>query len=150
MDNIDKRVIRQLMGRARTTWADLGTLLGLSAPAAADRVHKLEDSGVIRGYSALVNPDEVGCALAALISVTLEGPKQKTAFLDMVRDSPEILECHHVAGVEDYVLKIRCAGTRELEALISVKLKSLAGLKTRTTVILSTFKETPVLPLTVD
>ncbi|MBU2700191.1 Lrp/AsnC family leucine-responsive transcriptional regulator [Sporomusaceae bacterium BoRhaA] len=147
MDSNDFKVIKQLMEQARTTWAELGTLLGLSAPAAAERVRKLEELGVIKGYSALINPEEIGCGLAALISVTLERPEQKKEFLTRVNNLPEILECHHIAGAEDYILKVRCSGTRDLERLISEKIKSLSGIKTRTTVILSTVKETPILPI---
>jgi len=147
LDNVDLKAIKQLMKQARTTWAELGALLGLSAPAAADRVHKLEVAGVIKGYSALVDPDAIGCGLAALISIIIEDPDQRANLLRKVDELPEIQECHHVAGDVDYILKVRCAGTRDLERLISKEIKSLSGIKTRTMVILSTIKETPILPL---
>ena len=149
MDAIDIAILRRLMERARTTWAELGSLLGLSAPAAADRVRKLEEAGVIRGYAALVDPEAAGCGLGAFVSVTLERADDRRAFLDMVRSLPEILECHHVAGAEDHILKLRCADTRELERLISDRLKSVPGVRTRTGVILSTVKETHILPVRV-
>lgn len=147
MDNNDLKVIERLMRHARTTWAELGALLGLSAPAAADRVRKLEETGVIKGYSALINPDEIGCGLAAIIAVTLERPEVRNDFLHLVMNLAEVLECHHIAGEQDYMLKVRCSGTRDLERLISEEIKSLPGIKTRTTVILSTVKETPILPI---
>ncbi|HWR42208.1 Lrp/AsnC family transcriptional regulator [Sporomusa sp.] len=150
MDNNDLKVLKKLMEQARATWAELGTLLGLSAPAAADRVRKLEELGVIKGYTALIDPEAVGYGLAALISVTLDRPEQKTAFLNMVHCVPEIQECHHIAGAEDYILKVRCTSTRDLERLISEEIKSLQGTRTRTTVILSTVKETPVLPIKIE
>lgn len=144
----DFKIIAALMANARATWAELGTLLGLSAPAAADRVRKLEDRGIIKGYAALVDPDAVGCGFAALIAVTLERPEHRGPFLAKIAGLPEVLECHHTAGDDDYILKIRCGGPRQLEQLISGELKALPGLvRTRTTVILSTVKETPVLPL---
>ena len=149
MDAIDIAILRRLMERARTTWAELGSLLGLSAPAAADRVRKLEDAGVIRGYAALVDPDAAGCGLGAFVSVSLERADDRAAFLDLVRAQPEILECHHIAGAEDYVLKIRCADTHALERLISDRLKSVPGVRTRTGVILSTVKEKHILPVRV-
>ena len=149
MDAIDIAILRRLMERARTTWAELGSLLGLSAPAAADRVRKLEDAGVIRGYAALVDPEAAGCGLGAFVSVTLERADDRGAFLDLVRTQPEVLECCHIAGAEDYVLKIRCADTRALERLISDRIKSVPGVRTRTGVILSTVKETQVLPVRV-
>ena len=148
LDTNDSKIIARLMANARATWAELGAALGLSAPAAAERVRKLEDRGVIKGYAALVDPDAAGCGLGALIAVTLERPEHRPAFLAKVAATPEILECHHTAGDDDYILKIRCTGPRHLERLISGDLKALPGLlRTRTTVILSTVKESPVLPL---
>lgn len=147
MNSNDLKLINHLMHQARSTWAELGTLLGLSAPAAADRVHKLEEAGIIKGYSALIDPDAIGCGLAALISVIVENSEQRTNLLEKVHELPEILECHHVAGDVDYILKVRCADTRDLERLISKEIKSFSGIKTRTMVILSTVKETPILPL---
>ena len=150
MNSNDLKLIGKLMHQARSTWAELGALIGLSAPAAADRVRKLEEAGVIRGYSALINPDSVGCSLAALISVSVEVPAERSALLKKISQLPQILECHHVAGDVDYILKVRCTNTRELEHLISQELKSIHGVRTKTSVILSTTKETPVLPLRLE
>ncbi len=148
MDSYDLKIIKHLMANARSTWSELGGILGMSAPAAAERVRKLEEQGIIKSYSALVDPDAAGCSLAAFIAVTLERPRHRAAFLKTIAQKPEILECHHIAGDEDYILKVRCAGTRDLEKLVSEDIKSIEGVvKTKTTVILSTIKETPVLPL---
>jgi Lrp/AsnC family leucine-responsive transcriptional regulator len=148
VDSLDLKIIKQLMERARTTWAELGALLGLSAPGAADRVRKLEERGVIKGYCALVDPEAIGYGLAAFIAVFLEKPEHRKGFLEIVQHKTEIQECHHIAGDEDYILKVRCSGTHDLERLVSEELKSIPGVvKTRTTIILSTVKETPVLPI---
>lgn len=148
MDAIDCKIVACLMRQARTTWAELGNLLGLSAPAAADRVHKLEERGTIKGYAALIDPEALGYDLAALISVTLDRPEHRHLFLQAIREMPQILECHHIAGDEDYVLKVRSQGAKGMERIISETIKSIPGVvKTRTTIILSTIKETPVLPL---
>ena len=148
MDTNDLKIIKHLMTSARATWAELGTMLGLSAPAAADRVHRLEETGVIKGYAAVIAPPAVGCNLTALVAVTLARPRHRPAFLRLVDETPEIQECHHVAGEEDYILKVRCAGTEDLEQLVSNDIKSLPGIaKTRTTIILSTVKETVALPI---
>lgn len=147
MDSIDIKLLSILMQQARSTWAELGARLGLSAPAIADRARKLEEAGVIKGYSALIDPETVGCGLAAFISVTLECPDTRYAFLELVGNQGQIQECHHVAGSEDYILKVRCHNTRDLENLISEQIKALPGIKTQTTVILSTVKETHVLPV---
>lgn len=148
MNILDLKIIACLMQRARTTWADLGNLLGLSAPAAAERVRKLEENGVIKGYAALVDPEALGYDLMALISVTLDRPEHRTLFLKKVQELKFILACHHVAGDEDYVLKVCSKGTKGLEYLVSDEIKGIPGVaKTRTTVILSTVKDTPVLPV---
>lgn len=150
MNKTDTKLLMRLMEKGRATWAELGAFVDLSAPAAADRVRKLEESGVIRGYAAIVNPAEAGCGLGALVSVTLERSEERGAFLELVQRMPEVLECHHVAGSEDFILKIRCTDTRALEQVISGRIKALNGVRTRTTVILSTVKETPALPLRVE
>lgn len=151
MDSFDSKIIHRLMQDARVSWAELGAYLGLSAPAAAERVRKLEQRGIIRGYAALVDAASVGLQLAALVAVTLERPEHRAAFLQLVESTPEIQECHHTAGDEDYILKVQCKDTRHLERLLSHTIKGIHGVvRTRTTVILSTVKETPVLPLAIE
>ncbi len=151
MDNLDYKVVQELMAQGRLTWADLAASLGLSAPAAADRVRRLEERGVIRGYAALVDPLAVGCDLTAFVAVTLERPADRASFLELVARLPEVQECHHTAGDDDYLLKVRCAHTRDLDRVLSTELKSLPGVvRTRTTIVLSTLKETPILPVMRD
>lgn len=148
LEPIDLKVLRQLMTHGRTTWAELAAILNLSAPAAADRVRRLEERGVIKGFAALVDPEAAGCGLTSFIAVTLERPEHRAAFLEAVQGMPEVQECHHITGEGDYLLKVRCRGTRELEHLITDQLKMIPGVvRTRTTIVLSTMKETPVLPL---
>src|SRR4051794_24025968 len=106
MDAIDSNLIGHLMSHGRASWAELAQQLGLSAPAVAERVHRLEERGVIRGYAALVDPEAVGSSLSAFVAVTLERPSDRAAFLALVQRLPEIQECHHVAGDDDYLLKV--------------------------------------------
>lgn len=148
MDALDNKILSALMDNGRMTWAELAGQLGLSSPAAADRVRRLEEQGLITGYTALIDPEAAGYGLAALIAVSLERPAHRQAFLERVQSLPEIQECHHTAGDDDYILKIRCRGTRDLDRIISEELKSLPGIvRTRTTIILGTVKETPNIPL---
>lgn len=148
LDELDSKVVQYLMAQGRMTWAELATLLDLSAPAAADRVRRLEDRQVITGYTAIVNPEAVGCHLTAFIAVVLEHSRHRAEFLQKVQSLPEIQECHHVTGDDDYWLKVRCRNTKDLERLISEELKTLPGIaRTRTTIVLSTAKETSVLPV---
>ena len=148
MDKLDIQTLRRLMREGRSTWSELARLLDLSAPAAADRVRRLEERGVIRGYSAVVDPEAVGLGVTAFVAVTLERPEHRAGFLGWVDSAPEVQECHHVAGEGDFLLKVRCAAVRDLETIVSEEIKGLDGVtSTRTTVVLSTRKETPVLPL---
>ena len=148
INSLDLKVIRRLMTEGRSTWAELGQLLGVSAPAAADRVRRLEEKNVIRGYNAVIDPEALDLGLAAFIAVCLERPEHRAGFLNFVMETPAIQECHHMAGAEDYLLKVRCSGTRDLERLISEDLKAVPGvIKTRTTIVLSTVKESLQLPI---
>jgi Lrp/AsnC family transcriptional regulator, leucine-responsive regulatory protein len=148
LNELDYKLLQSLMAQGRMTWAELAGFLELSAPAAADRVRRLEERQVIKGYAALVDPEAIGCGLTAFVAVTLERPEHRRPFLQKIQALPEIQECHHVTGDDDYWLKVRCHSTRDLERLLSEDLKGLPGvLKTRTTIVLSTVKETPVLPL---
>jgi len=147
MDSIDVMALKALQTSGRESWAGLGQILGMTGPAAAERVRRLEERGAIRGYTAIVDPASVGAALAAFVAVTLDRPRDRARFLALVAELPEVQECHHVAGDDDYLLKVRCRGTGELERLLSEKLKGLSGVvRTRTTVVLRTHKETLAVP----
>jgi Lrp/AsnC family transcriptional regulator, leucine-responsive regulatory protein len=149
MDEIDLKILVCLTQQGRMTWSELGQQLNLSSPAAADRVRRLEERGIIQGYSARLNADALGCDLLAFVAITLERPEHREPFWQLVLQLPEIQECHHVAGEDDYWLKVRCRGTKDLERLISNELKRLPGvLRTRTTIVLSTVKETAMVPFT--
>jgi Lrp/AsnC family transcriptional regulator, leucine-responsive regulatory protein len=148
VDAVDSEVLSALMSDGRMTWADLSDRTGLSAPAVAERVHRLEDRGVIRGYAALVSGTQVGAHMTALVAVTLDGPAARDGFLRVVHDTVAVQECYHTAGDDDYLLKVRCGGTADLEHLVSDVLKGVPGVsRTRTTVVLSTVKESVVVPL---
>ena len=136
------------MRNGRATWAELGQLLGLSAPAAAERARRLEEKGIIKSYAALVAPEPLGVPLLAFIAVTLDDSRKRAAFLNAIKSMPNVLECHHVAGDDDYLLKIRCGGTGDLDRLLSHELKDRLGVaRTRTTIVLATAKETVCIPL---
>ncbi len=147
LDGLDSKAVALLMQNGRATWADLAQHLGLSAPAAADRVHRLEERGVIRGYAALVDAEAAGYPLTAFVAVTLDRPGRRAAFLKRIAALREVAECHHVAGDDDYLLKVRCRGTRDLDRLLLESLKTIPGVRTRTTVVLGTAKESVLVPL---
>jgi Lrp/AsnC family leucine-responsive transcriptional regulator len=148
MDALDRKALAYLMRQGRATWAELGQILGLSAPAVADRVRKLEEKGIIRGYAALANPEKLGYSLVAYVFVTLGNQRKRSAFLRGIEKLGEVSECHHIAGDDDYLIKIRCRGTHDLDRLLASELKGkLAVARTRTTVVLATSKETVRIPV---
>lgn len=148
IDILDLKALDALTADGRITWADLASRLGLSAPAAADRVRRLEERGIIRGFTAVVAPASVGCLLTAFVAVTLDRPRDRIPFLQRVQALDEVQECHHVAGDDDYLLKVFCRDARHLDRIISDQLKSLDGVvKTRTTIVLDTAKEAVRVPL---
>ncbi|WP_241654776.1 Lrp/AsnC family transcriptional regulator [Sporolactobacillus shoreae] len=147
LDSYDEKILRMLMANARATWSDLASSIGLSSPAAADRVRRLEEKGIIKGYGVAVDPELVGYFCTAFVAVTLERAELRSDFLHLIDCLKEVQECHHIAGDYDYLLKVRCINTKDLDRVISSGLKSLPGIRTRTTIVLNTLKESTRLPL---
>ncbi len=148
MDALDRKALPLLVKDGRITWSELGQALGLSAPAAAERVRKLEEHGVIKGYAAILDAEALGYTLTAFVFVTLGDQRKRTSFHAGVKKLDQIVECHHVAGDDDFLLKVRCRGTRDLDRLLVEELKGRMGIaRTRTTVVLDTVKETPAIPV---
>ena len=148
LDAIDSKAVAALQQDGRASWADLGMALGLSAPAAAERVRKLTDGGIVRGFTAVLDPETAGFPVLAFVAVTLAAQGKRTAFLDAVRRHALIQECHHVAGDDDFLLKVRAKSLSELESVLADELKGRLGIaRTRTTIVLGTAKETARLPV---
>jgi Lrp/AsnC family transcriptional regulator, leucine-responsive regulatory protein len=146
VDAVDRQLLDALRANARATYAELARVVGLSAPAAHDRVAKLEASGVITGYHAAVAPELLGYAMNALIGIFITDradPDEITAALtalDVVED------CWFVAGEETFVVKVGVLDVAGLEAAIRT-LNAVPGVaRTRTTVVLSTKFEGRVPP----
>ncbi len=144
LDDLDLLILEHLAQDARVTWAELAKRLGLSAPAIAERVRKLEEHRIIEGHHTHINPEAIGQSLLAFISLALHNPSQRQALEQIILEQPSILECHHTTGADDYFIKVRVAHPRALEDLI-VKLKtSASSLRSHSTVVLRTLKETVV------
>ena len=147
LDRVDLELLELLQANGRISQHDLAKSVGLSAPAVSERLRKLEDRGVIRGYAALLDPRVLGCDITAFISVGISGSRNFTDFLDRVSGLPEVQECHSVTGQGSHLLKIRVANTEALEQLLA-DLQARPGVQSTTTsIVLSTLKETPQLPL---
>lgn len=141
MDAIDRAILERLMKNGRISWVELGGAVGLTGPAVADRIHKLERAGVIKGYAGLISHQALGQELTAYIAVSVE-PEGCEEFLAVIQELGAVQECHHVTGDDSYLLKVRTSGTSELERLIIDRLKRIPAVtRTRTTVVLSTAKE---------
>lgn len=148
MDSIDRTILETLMRDGRATWAAVGEATGLSPAALAQRVRRLEREGVITGYAARVDADAVGAGLLAFVLVRFSDPARRERFLTRVRSLPWVQECHHVTGEMDYLLKVRCSGTRELEHIITDELKDKCKVtESRTSIVLASAKETTEVPL---
>lgn len=146
LDARDLEIVAALQDDARATYADVAARVGLSASAVHDRVRKLEQAGVIRGYRAVVDPESVGLFVTAMIAVTPLDPQQPDDLPDRVREFPEVQDCYSVAGEANYILKVRTRTTSHLEELIR-RLREKGGVQTRTTIALSIpFEDRPIVP----
>ncbi len=148
MDLIDRQILKELMSNGRITLAELSDKLGLSSPSLSERIRKLEKQKIIKGFTVIIDPEKTGFPLLSFLAVTLERPSDREIFLKLISEMDEVLECHHIAGDFDYLIKVRCRNTAHLEDIISNRLKSLEGIaRTRTMIALSTVKESFSKPL---
>lgn len=144
LDERDLDILAVLQEDARATYADVARRVGLSASAVHDRVRKLEQAGVIRGYRAVVDPEAVGLYVTALIAATPFDAGQPDDLPERVAGFPEVEDCYSVAGEANYILKVRTRTTSELEDLIR-RLRETAHVATRTTIALSIpFEDRPI------
>lgn len=137
MEAADRRIIELLRHDGRTSYTDLGKAIGLSTSAVHQRVRRLEERGVITGYSAVVDPAAVGTPLTAFISVTPLDPREPDDIPDRLRDIPQIDACYSVAGDANYMLRVRVGTPQDLEELLAT-VRNKGGVSTRTTIVLST------------
>ena len=144
LDDRDLAIVAALQRDARATYADVATGVGMSQSAVHDRVRKLETSGVIRGYRAVVAPEALGLFVTALVAATPLDPSQPDDLPERVRGFSEVQDCFSVAGEANYILKVRVRTTSHLEELIR-RLREGGGVQTRTTVVLSIpFEDRPL------
>jgi Lrp/AsnC family leucine-responsive transcriptional regulator len=144
VDERDLDILAALQDDARATYADVAQRVGLSASAVHERVRKLEQAGVIKGYRAVIDPGAVGLLVTALVAATPLDPRQPDDLPERLADFPEVEDCYSVAGEASYILKVRTRTTGDLEELIR-RLREKGGVATRTTIALSTpFEDRPI------
>jgi Lrp/AsnC family leucine-responsive transcriptional regulator len=136
LDAKDLEIVAALQDDARATYADVASRVGMSASAVHDRVRKLERSGVVRRYSAVVDPEALGLFVTALIAASPLDPSQPDDLPERVREFPEVEDCYSVAGEANYILKVRTTTTGALEDLIR-RIREKGNVQTRTTIALS-------------
>jgi Lrp/AsnC family leucine-responsive transcriptional regulator len=147
IDQIDLKILFILQNNGRKRLADIADEVELSAPAVMERVKKLEASGVIRGYQALIDSKKVGKDITAFIGVSIGNQSGIDAFARQMLRYGDVLECHHVTGDESFILKVKSANTGSLEKLLG-EIRSVEGVtRTVTNVVLSTAKESQALDL---
>ena len=145
LDRRDVAILEALQDEARSTFTEIGKRVGLAPSSVHERVRKLEQAGVIKGYRAELDPASLGLFVTALVSVTPLDPRQPDDLPDRILEFREVEDCHSVAGEENYVLKVRTRTTGDLEEFLR-RLREKAGVRTRTTVVLSIpFEHRPIL-----
>jgi Lrp/AsnC family transcriptional regulator, leucine-responsive regulatory protein len=137
LEQIDQAITRELSADGRCSFTDLAERVGLSVSAVHQRVRRLEQRGVIRGYSARLDGESIGLPLTAFISLTPIDPAAPDDYPHRLEEIREIESCYSVAGDESYILLVRVASPAALEDLLR-RVREAAKVSTRTTVVLST------------
>ena len=151
MDDIDRNIISLVQSFGRATNAEIAGAVGLSVSAANDRLKRLQERGVITGWSARVDPEAVDLGLLAFIFVEVDHTEHNARFIAAATLMPEVLELHHVTGEWSYLLKVRARDTKALEGFITDRLKALPGVaRSRTHIALSSAKDNAPLPMGVS
>lgn len=142
MDSIDLKIINVLKENSRVTTSEISKRVSLSIPAVAERIRKMEEANIIEEYTIKVNRHKINQKLLAFIFVNIDKTEDIEGFRNSVIKFDSVLECHHVAGEYDYLLKVLLEDTKALECFLSDKLKKIKGvIKSNTIIVLSSLKE---------
>jgi Lrp/AsnC family leucine-responsive transcriptional regulator len=148
IDDIDTKILNILQKNARTSNAEIARQVGLAPSGVFERLRKLEERGVIEGYSVRLNPKALDLPLVCFTFVRSTERAGSLATAEMLAEIPEILEVHHVAGEDCFLVKVRAADTEAFGRLLRERLGQISTItSTRTTIVLETVKETTALPL---
>ena len=140
MDKIDYKILNILKEKGREKASDISKEIHLSVSAVLDRIKKMEESGIIKGYTVMVDTNALGNEVTDLMEVRLEPPRFHDSFTEMIIDHPNIVDCYYLTGDYDFVLKITCSSSDELER-IHRTIKSMTGVSaTRTHFVLKEIK----------
>jgi len=117
IDEIDRKLLRELQQDARASYAELGRRVGLTTPAVIERIRKLEDAGIIIGYRAEIDPAKIGLPITAFIRMSITGVDY-SHIIEVANDSKEILECHRGTGGDSFIMKVAVSSVEHLQELI--------------------------------
>ncbi len=142
LDDKDRRILALAQRDGAMAQSQMAKKVGLSTAAVNERLKKLEASGVLRRWTAIVDPQLVGVSVTAFVEVFFEHPRFETGFIERVQRLDEVLECHHITGEFSLLLKLRTTDMESLQELLLSQLSSQDGVRqTRTVMALSTVKE---------
>jgi Lrp/AsnC family transcriptional regulator, leucine-responsive regulatory protein len=142
LDEIDLKILKMLQENGRIKRNEIAQATGLSVPSVSERMKKLEDAGIIKGYTAILDSKKLGKDITAFVFVSIDSSKNYPLFIERVMDVDEILECHSITGEGSHLLKVKTENTSTLEKLLA-RIQSWPGVTgTRTNIVLSTIKET--------
>lgn len=149
-DETDKHLLEILQAEGRLSNAELARRINLSPPATHARLRRLEEQGLIRGYAALLDREKAGYDMLCFVHISLQvhQPQQVDGVRAAIRQMPEVLECHHVTGEYDYLLKVVIRNRKDLERFILERLTPVPGVaRIHTSLVLSEVKSGTALPL---
>jgi Lrp/AsnC family transcriptional regulator, leucine-responsive regulatory protein len=150
LDATDKKILQILQANSNITNAQLAKEIGLSPAPTLERVNKLETSGVIKSYHAVIDPGSVGLGVSTFVMATLKGHNKENIdkFIQAIKRINEIVECHHVTGSADFILKIVCVDIAAYQQLMLERVSNIDVVDSlQSMVILSTFKDSKSLPI---
>jgi Lrp/AsnC family leucine-responsive transcriptional regulator len=141
LDDTDRRILDLLQHDARMTNAAIAAQVGLAGPSVFERIRKLEQRGVIRGYTVTLDPAAMGRPMTAFIRITAAFDERYESGVKAISQDPEVLECYNVAGEDCFILKTQCGSPSDLEALLARIRGRLTVLRSVTMIALSALKE---------
>jgi Lrp/AsnC family leucine-responsive transcriptional regulator len=142
LDDTDVQILNHLQDNGRAQRNKLAEMVGLSVPSVSERMRKLEERHMIEGYHAILNPKAFNLDITAFIFVEVDGSGRYPEFVKRAAQDEEVLECHSITGDGSHILKIRTKNTETFERLLS-RIQTWDGVKkTRSNVVLSSYKET--------
>ena len=148
MDKTNLKILRILQEKARIPNIEVSRMINLAPSAVLERIRKMEKQGIIDGYEVRLNPEKFGCSQISFLKVFLHAESNHEVVAEKMAKLVEVQEIHFISGDDCYLIKVRTAGTPELNVFLQEKIKTIEGVcSTRTLPVLATHKETAQIPI---